>query len=199
MALTSVVREAYTSVQQELVLRAQRGDQAAFGSLIEGRLPRLYATAVLIVRSPELGQDAVQEALIRAWRDIRGLRDPQRLDAWLHRLLVRACYRIARTQRRRTIVEVPLAYERDFAASGRDLDGVIDRHDLERAFGRMSPDHRTILVLTYYADLPLADVAVALEIPLGTAKSRLNRATSAFRAIAAADARLHRTAAERVR
>ncbi|MEO8273162.1 MAG: RNA polymerase sigma factor [Chloroflexota bacterium] len=161
-------------------------------------MPRLNASAVLILRSPELGQDAVQEALIRAWRDIRGLRDPSRLDAWLHRLLVRACYRVARTHRRRIVVEVPLAFESDFAATGRELDGVVDRDDLERAFGRMSPEHRTIVVLAYYADLPLADVAVALEIPLGTAKSRLNRATSAFRAAAAADARSARVGAERV-
>lgn len=198
MAITSVVREAYRSVQDDLVRQAQRGDETAFGSLIHGRLNRLHASAVLIVRNPELGQDAVQEALIQAWRDLPGLRDPGRLDAWLHRLLVRACYRVARTQRRRTVVEVPLSFESDFTAPTRELDGVVDRHDLERAFARLSQEHRAILVLAYYADLRLADVAVALEIPLGTAKSRLSRATDAFRAAAAADARRSTPQGERV-
>jgi RNA polymerase sigma-70 factor (ECF subfamily) len=197
MAISSVVPEAYTSVQDDLVRQAQEGNQAAFGSLIHGRMNHLYATAVLIVRNPELGQDAVQEALIRAWRDLPGLRDPGRLDAWLHRLLVRACYRVARTQRLRTVVEVPLSFDSDFMAPTRELDGVADRHDLERAFARLSQEHRAILVLAYYADLPLGDVAVALEIPVGTAKSRLSRATDAFRASAAADTRRETSREER--
>ena len=198
MAITSVVREAYQSVQDDLVRLAQQGDASAFGRLIHGRLSRLHASAVLIVRNPELGQDAVQEALIHAWRDIPGLRDPARLDAWLHRLLVRECYRVARHHRRRSVVEVAVIFDDEAVAPTGELEGVVDRHDLERALARLSPEHRAVLVLAYYADLPLADVAAALDIPVGTAKSRLSRAVDAFRAVAAADTRPHFPTRERV-
>jgi RNA polymerase sigma-70 factor (ECF subfamily) len=83
-------------MQAELVARAQRGDREAFSVLAHGASPRLYATARLILRHPDRAEDAVQDALIEAWRDIRGLRDPDRLDAWLHRPLVRACHRHVR-------------------------------------------------------------------------------------------------------
>jgi RNA polymerase sigma-70 factor (ECF subfamily) len=135
-----------------------------------------------------LAEDAVQDALIEAWRDLRGLRDPDRLDAWLHRLLVRACQRAARSERRKRMAEVPLAFDHD-APAPNDLDPVVVRSDLDRAFARVAADHRTILVLAYYADLPIADVATALDIPIGTVKSRLSRATNAFRAAIAADER----------
>jgi RNA polymerase sigma-70 factor, ECF subfamily len=189
MAITSLARETRQPMQEDLVRLAQRGDASAFGRLIHGRLSRLHASAVLIVRDAELGQDAVQDALVEAWRDLPGLRDPARLDAWLHRLLIRACYRVARSHRRRRVLEIPMAYDSDAVSPARDLDTVVDRHDLERAFAHLSAEHRAILVLAYYADLPLVDVAAALEIPLGTAKSRLSRATNAFRAASAADAR----------
>jgi len=172
----------------ELVRRAQEGDHEAFGALVHGVIARLYATATLILRDPDRAEDAVQDALIQAWRDIRGLRDPDRLDAWLHRLLVRSCYRAARRHHRRRVVEIPLAFDHDTPVP----DGLVSigvRDQLERAFARLPTDHRTILVLAYYADLSLADVSVALGIPLGTTKSRLHRATDALRAALAADER----------
>jgi RNA polymerase sigma-70 factor (ECF subfamily) len=172
----------------ELTARARQGDRGAFGALIDGRIPRLYATASLILRNTERAEDAVQDALVEAWRDIRGLRDPARLDAWLHRLVVRACYRASRRDRRRRTVELPLAFDHDAPAAA-DIDGVVTRDTLERAFARIPLDQRTILVLAYYADLSLADVATALDVPLGTVKSRLSRATDSFRAALAADDR----------
>ena len=72
--------------QRGIVERARRGDHDAFASLVDVHLARLDAAARLILRDPELARDAVQEALIRAWRDLPGLRDPDRFDAWLHRL-----------------------------------------------------------------------------------------------------------------
>jgi RNA polymerase sigma factor (sigma-70 family) len=174
-------------MQAELVARAQRGDREAFSALARGASARLYATARLILREPDQAEDAVQDALIQAWRDIRGLRDPERLDAWLHRLLVRACHRHLRTLYRRRIAETRLpTWQRDPAADAT----VADRDEVERAFRRLTPDQRTILVLVYYADLPLADVAVVLGIPLGTTKSRLHRSIDALRAALAADERL---------
>ena len=160
----------------------------AFDHLVGDRLTGLYAFAKLIVRDALLAEDAVQDALLEAWRDLRGLRDPDRFDAWLHRLLVRACYRAAQKHRRLRIAELPIAFDHDAPAPD-DIDPVETRSDLDRAFGHLAVDHRTILVLAYYADLPMADVATALNIPLGTVKSRLSRATTAFRAALAAEER----------
>ena len=87
--------------QRELVERAKRGDHDAFADLVHPALARLDAAARLILRDPELARDAVQEALIRAWRDLPGLRDPDRFDAWLRRLTVNACLDLLARRRRR--------------------------------------------------------------------------------------------------
>lgn len=175
-------------MQAQLVAMAQVGDREAFSALASAAAAGLFATARLILHQPDRAEDAVQDALVQAWRDIRGLRDPDRLDAWLHRLLVRACYRHMRRDDRRRLTEIPMPD----VDPGRQPDGaarVADRDEMERAFRRLTAEHRTILALVYYADLPLAEVALALDIPLGTTKSRLHRATAALRASLAADDR----------
>ena len=181
-------------MQAELVARAQQGDREAFSTLASGVSARLYATARLILRQPDRAEDAVQDALVEAWRDIRGLRDPERLDAWLHRLLVRSCHRHARRDQRRRVTEiaVPDLERAGAAAAGvaHDAAGALaDRDELERAFRRLTNDQRTLLALVYYADLSLADVSVAMGVPLGTTKSRHHRAMAALRAALAADER----------
>ena len=176
-------------MQQELVRRAQGGDHDAFCTLVRGALGRLLSTARLILRDQDRAEDAVQDALIEAWRDIRGLRDPDRLDAWLHRLLVRSCYRAARRDRRREVVEIPLSPDDDAQAPD-PAGSLADRDRVSRAFRKLTEDQRAVLVLIYFADLPLVDVAAALDIPLGTTKSRLSRATDALRAVLEADERL---------
>lgn len=160
--------------QRTLVERARQGDHDAFATLVRGMIGRLDTSARLIVRDHELARDAVQDALIRAWRDLRGLRDPDRFDAWLSRLLVNACLDQVRRRRRRPIeVEITALHapsEPDASSSLADrqlLDGVLQRLD-ERG--------RAIVVLHYYLGLPLTDVAVSLAIPVGTVKSRLHRA-----------------------
>jgi RNA polymerase sigma-70 factor, ECF subfamily len=181
-------------MQAELVARAQQGDREAFSTLASGVSARLYATARLILRQPDRAEDAVQDALVEAWRDIRGLRDPERLDAWLHRLLVRSCHRHARREQRRRVTEIPvLDLERTgVSAAGVALDAagaLADRDEIERAFRRLTEEQRTLLALVYYADLSLADVSVVMGVPIGTTKSRHHRAMAALRAALAADER----------
>ena len=165
--------------QRELVERAGKGDHDAFAQLVRERIARLDAAARLILHDPELARDAVQEALIRAWRDLPGLRDPDRFDAWLHRLTVNSCLDLARRRRRRPIeVEIsPI----DSPASP-DLSGALaDRELIDGALKRLDPGHRAVVALYYLLGMPLSDVAASLGIPVGTAKSRLHYALAAMR------------------
>jgi RNA polymerase sigma-70 factor (ECF subfamily) len=165
--------------QRELVERARRGDHDAFAKLASAAITRLDAAARMTLRDPELARDAVQEALIRAWRDLPGLRDPDRFDARLHRLTVHACLDLVRRRRRRPI-EVELG-PRDFSAPLDALSDLALRDELDRAVARLEPEHRAVLVLRYYVGLSLPEAARSLGIPLGTAKSRLHRAIAAIR------------------
>jgi RNA polymerase sigma-70 factor, ECF subfamily len=175
-------------MQHDLARRASEGDHDAFTALVDGSIGRLYAVACLILRDRDRAHDAVQEALVAAWRDIRSLRDPDRVDAWFRRLVVRACYRQARREQRRSVVELRVVSDVPPAVPGPEL-SVVDRDRLERGFERLGPDQRAVLVLYHYVDLPLSEVADALDIPVGTAKSRLNRALAAMRAALDADDR----------
>ena len=174
-------------MQRDLVIRAMAGDHGAFSELTRVAIGRLYAAARLILRDDERAEDATQEALVAAWRDLSALRDPDRFDAWLHRLLVRACYREARRGRRRWAIEMEVR-----TTEGREPDpalDVADRDQLERGFRRLDADQRTVIVLHYYLGLSLDEAADALGIPPGTVRSRLHRATQALRAALDADAR----------
>ena len=175
-------------MDRELVERARRGDHDAFAVLAAAAIDRLDATARLILGDPDLAKDAVQEALFRAWRELPTLRDPDRFESWLRRILVRACFGEGR-RRRRISVEVELASIAEPIAPGDATSGVADKEALDRAFGRLTPEARALIVLHHYLDLPLPDVASTLEIPLGTAKSRLHRAIRELRAALDADAR----------
>jgi RNA polymerase sigma-70 factor, ECF subfamily len=171
--------------QRDLVERAGRGDHDAFAVLVRGSIARLEAVARLILRDPELARDAVQEAFIRAWRDLPGLRDPDKIDAWLHRLTVNACLDVARRRRRRAI-EVELSpLSPGSVADSTAL--VADRDQLERGFLRLSADLRAILVLHYFVGMTVPMVAQTLDLPLGTAQSRLARALAVMRETLGAD------------
>jgi len=165
--------------QRSLVERAQRGDHDAFAALVHGAIGRLDVAARLIVRDPELARDAVQDALFRAWRDLLGLRDPERFDAWLYRLTVNACLDQMRRARRRPIeVEItPLHVPVEADPSIQ----VADRDAVDHVLRRLDANGRAIVVLHYYAGLPLTDVGQALGLPVGTVKSRLHRALEEMR------------------
>jgi RNA polymerase sigma-70 factor (ECF subfamily) len=173
-------------VQAELVDRARRGDREAFGVLAAGAVDRLYGIARLVLRDTELAEDATQEALVRAWRDLPTLRDVERFDAWLYRLIVRACADIGR-HRRRWRAEVALLPTEPAEADG--VAALADRDLIERGLRRLTVPQQTILVMTFYIGLSPSEMADALEIPVGTAKSRLHYAIEALRAALAADER----------
>ena len=165
--------------QRRLVEQARHGDHDAFAELVRGAVARLDTAARLILRDPELARDAVQEGMIRAWRDLRGLRDPDRFDAWIYRLTVNACLDLARRRRRRPIeVEItPL-----FAPSEPDpANAVVDRAFVESAMRRLDEQGRAIVVLHYFLGMPLPEVAASLRVPVGTVKSRLHRALGDMR------------------
>jgi len=176
-------------MERDLVERARTGDHDAFAALAGTAISRLDSAAWLILRDAEQAKDAVQNALVRAWRDLPTLRDPDRFDQWLHRLLVRACIDEARRLRRhRADIEL---VNIDPSASVAMEATLADRDQLERGFVRLTPEMRAVLVLHHYLDLSLPDVAASLSIPLGTAKSRLHRALGLLRAALDADARTH--------
>lgn len=185
-------------MQDDLVVRAQAGDVDAYSALTAGRTSRLYGVARLILRDGEQAEDAVQDALLQAWLDLRGLRDPARFDAWLHRLLVRACYRAAKRRRSREITEIQAATHAATVAPDAQRALAI-RDQLERGFQRLSPEQRAVIVLHHYLGLSLVESADALGIPLGTMQSRLSRATQAMRAALEADDRPTALAREVVR
>jgi RNA polymerase sigma-70 factor, ECF subfamily len=172
--------------QRRLVERARQGDHDAFAELVRAAVARLDTAARLILRDPELARDAVQEGLIRAWRDLRRLRDPDRFDAWLYRLTVNACLDQARRRRRRPIeVEITPLFS---PAEPDPAIAVADRALVDSAMRRLDEQGRAIVVLHYFLGLPLTDVAVSLGIPVGTVKSRLHRALGDMRSEATADA-----------
>jgi RNA polymerase sigma factor (sigma-70 family) len=166
--------------QRTLVERAQKGDHDAFAVLARNAVTRLGPAARLILREPELARDAVQEAFISAWRDLPGLRDPDRFEAWLFRLTVHSCLRMAR--RRRRAIEVDIGAV-DLPAGTNFAGAVDDRDQLDRALRQLEPDRRALVVMHIYLGLPLPEVARQLGIPLGTAKSRLSRSLAVLRVV----------------
>ncbi|MDQ3938730.1 MAG: sigma-70 family RNA polymerase sigma factor [Chloroflexota bacterium] len=170
----------------ELVTRAQKGDRDAFERIAASVVHRLYAMATLIIRDPDAASDAVQESLIEVWKYLPTLRDPDAFDGWVNRILVRSCYRAIRSRRRRR-VEVTMI-ELD-ASTGSDEHRIDDLDQIDRAFRRLTAEHRAVLVLHHRLGLQLDEAAATLGVPVGTVKSRLNRASASFRAALEAEDR----------
>jgi RNA polymerase sigma-70 factor, ECF subfamily len=185
-ATRSVASGRERGVQTELVDRARRGDREAFSVLAGGAVDRLYGIARLILRDTELAEDATQEALVRAWRDLPTLRDVERFDAWMYRLIVRACADIGRNRRR---WRAEVAVLRSEPAEPDRASELADRDQLERGLRRLTDAQRTILVMNFFLGLSPSEAADALDIPVGTVKSRLHYSIEALRAAIQTDER----------
>jgi RNA polymerase sigma-70 factor (ECF subfamily) len=166
---------------------AMHGDHDAFAALVSGAANRLYALACMILRDSERAEDATQDAFVRAWRELPRLRDAERFDAWLRRLVVNACYDEVRRVRRRAEVSLISIGERSVVDSA---SAMAETDRVERAFRRLPLDQRTVLALQHYLDLSHVEIAETLGIPLGTVKSRLRYGVAAMRAELDADDRV---------
>ena len=170
---------------RDLVERAQGGDREAFGALVAMISDRMYGLAARILRDGDLAEDALQGALISAWRQLPALRDPDRFEGWVRKVLVHACY--AEARRRRSWAANVRVLPVDGPAGADDLISIDDRDQLDRAFRRLSVEQRAVFVLHHHEGRPLVEIAETLGIPAGTARSRLHYATRVLRAAIEAD------------
>lgn len=173
-------------LDRDLIVRARAGDRNAFATIVTTSIGRLDAVARLIIRDPDRAKDAVQDTLTRAWRYLPGLRDPDRFEAWLHRLLVRAC--ADELRRRRAYVELTSDVIRTLTV-GDSTAALAERDALEHGFRSLPVEQRAVLVLHFYLGMTLLEVAETLRMPPGTARSRLHRGLQALRAALETEAR----------
>jgi RNA polymerase sigma-70 factor (ECF subfamily) len=173
-----------TVTRDDLVLRARSGDHDAFDVLARSVTARLYAIALRILRDVHLAEDSVQDSLVDGWRDLRALRDPALFDAWMTRILVRNCYRAAKRNRATRQLTVPTAEHTSDHSTA-----VAERDRLAQAFGRLTPEHRVVVVLRYYLEWEPTEIADALGVAPGTVRSRLHYGLENLRAVLEADAR----------
>ena len=172
-----------------LIGRAKRGDKEAFTALVLQFGDRLYSVAYRILRDTGRAEDAVQQAFLTAWRDMSQLRDDARLEAWLYRLLVNACYAEAR-HTKRWQPGLRLVDDLDAGPTTDDAQLSVALHDeLERAFRRLSGEQRAVLVMHHYLGLSGAEIAEALGLSPGTVRSKLHYARQQMRAAIEADSR----------
>jgi RNA polymerase sigma-70 factor, ECF subfamily len=175
-----------TASLREHVLRARVGDREAFDLIAAASVDGLYRVARLILRDADQAEDAVQEALVRCWRDLPALRDPDRFEPWLRRILVRAVHDEFRSAGRQ---RAAISIVRLEPAIGDAADEIATRELIDRSFRRLSVEHRSVLVLRLHLGLSIDETATTLGIPVGTAKSRLHYAIEAVRAALEADVR----------
>jgi RNA polymerase sigma-70 factor (ECF subfamily) len=187
---TSVVPDVWTGTNDEgdvvrdLVERAQRGDRAAFDELARLVAPDLFRLAVVVI-GHEGATDALQDALLRFWRDLPSLRDCDAFPAWSRRILVNRCRDIVRARRGVHVLSLDFAGDGDGAGLGMmaadPAPEAVRSADLRAAIAGLTFDQRLVIALHYGLDLPIRDVARTLGVPDGTAKSRMNAALVALR------------------
>ncbi len=173
-------------MERRLVEQAMHGDEEAFDRLVDLVGDGLHSTARRILRDTILAQDATQQTLLDAWRNLPRLRDPDRFEAWIYRMLVHACYAEARREKRQRANMVLLAGDEP---SRSDEAARLAVHDqLDQAFRQLSVEHRTVVVLVHYLGLTPTEAAERMGTPAGTARSRLHYALEQLRASIEADA-----------
>jgi RNA polymerase sigma-70 factor, ECF subfamily len=167
---------------RELIEQARRGDRAAYEQIVRRKVETVYRTARAILGNDADAEDATQDTLIGAWRQIGSLRDADRFDAWLGRITVNACRMALRRRASGAVVDLAdssptdLTDTRTSGFEGR----TVSSNAFDRAFNRLSVEHRSILVLHHHDELPIAEVAARLGVPEGTVKSRLHAARTAL-------------------
>lgn len=173
--------------EERLILRARAGDAEAFESLVATRVDRCYRLAWTILGNAEDAADATQEGFVAAWRELPRLRDLSAFDGWLNRIVANAA-RMSRRHRVR-LREVSVE-EQDEVNEGNlgggagerraESDQIVSNDAIARAFDRLRPAERLILVLHHVEERPVAEIARSLGIPVGTAKWRLHAARAAL-------------------
>jgi RNA polymerase sigma-70 factor (ECF subfamily) len=177
---------------RSLADRARNGDLDAFEELMHARIDAIYHLSFAIVGDEADARDSTQETFIAAWRRIRELRDPERFEAWLHRIAVNSARMTLRARGRRRVREIPSGDVAAIAAASDRTAPARERSDadlLGAALDRLPLDQRTILVLHHLEGHGVTDLAAILDIPAGTVKSRLHTARRALEAALATEAR----------
>ncbi|HET7686314.1 MAG TPA: RNA polymerase sigma factor [Candidatus Limnocylindria bacterium] len=174
-------------MERELVRQAMHGDEAAFDALIDRFGDSLHSVARRILRDTSLAEDATQQTLLDAWRHLPQLRDPDRFEAWVYRLLVRACHAEARRERRHRGNLRLLPH--DAPSEPDSTSRIAIQEQLDQVFRQLSVEHRTVVVLVHYLDRTPSEAAAMIGIPVGTARSRLHYALERLRGALEADAR----------
>lgn len=186
MTLASEGAASGQVAEASTLARAIAGDADAFDTLLRPRLARLVRIARAILRDEADAHDVVQEACVRGWRELPRLRDQAAFDAWLTQIVVNGCRSAIRGRRRVAVREIAAddAHIEDRADRSRSApllgDQVVAAEAVRRAFARLGPDDRTLLVLHHVEDRPLGEIAAAMRVPLGTVKWRLSRARHAL-------------------
>jgi RNA polymerase sigma-70 factor (ECF subfamily) len=174
--------------EDALIRRASAGDAAAFETLIAPRLDPLYRTAWAILGHEADARDATQDACLSAWRELPRLRDVDKFDAWLGRVLVNSCRMLLRRRRRIREIAMPDGLDPTASASAGPAN-VEDADLIARAFEHLETDARALLVLHHLRHEPVARIAEVLGVPVGTVKWRLHAARAALEAALAGESR----------
>jgi len=162
---------------QDLVSRAKSGDRSAFDALIGPLVDQAFRLAFAMLHDRESAEDAVQESAVRAWRKLVNLRPGTEMRPWFLAIVANQC----RTAMRGRWWSV-LRLENGPHLSGPGFeDRIVRGADLRAALRKLASDHREALVLRYYLDLPVEEIAAITGVPVGTVKSRINRGLAALR------------------
>jgi RNA polymerase sigma-70 factor, ECF subfamily len=189
MGLLASAHPSASDVGDALVRRAARGEKAAFDALVTARSDRCYRLARSILANDADAADATQDAFVAAWCELPRLRQTAAFDGWLNRIVANTSLMARRHRSRRREVFASLdtpdsdespSWEPESVARTYESDAFVERDAMGRAFGRLRPGDRAILVLHHVDERPVCDVARALNVPVGTAKWRLHAARKAL-------------------